>query len=543
MKKLVTSLPTPIIPVILTMLALALRLYHLGYHDYWDDEIITAQAARPPLVTIYQTLSEYSIHPPLYYMLVHFWRVLGDDIVTLRLLSVVIGTLCVPALYWLGSKLMSKPVGVLAAMIVALAPSHIVHSQQARMYPLITLLIILAMLLFVSAWQRGGWYRWGWCGVLVAAGFYTHVYVPFSILAFNVWAVWETYQQSGSSEKTFANKIRCTVQAVRVPGTLRARWIGLIGAQLLGVAAFLPFIPHMYRMVHMPVTKWLVQNGPFDWLPAFIEHTNGATLVMHTTRGQTVLDIIQTNGPVIASLVIAFIAVFATLWHSFRAVRYASDKHKQSIRVLLLALVWVPIVVATTISLAYKPIVLSRYLIGILPPFALLMAWSVVQSWHYRGVRVLAVAFAASMVICLSLMYTSSPNHNERIATVTWLADQQQPGDALVHTYWHTFYTMMMTHPELDHMYVAPGPVYNESFWQGRAEYVEWRTPQHIKPVAEFAPRYRRVWLALTIFDHDYAYHQQVDQGWLEEHGQLVDEFDFGGTTVFLYEMRARNQE
>lgn len=541
MKKLVTSLPTPIIPVILTMLALALRLNHLGYHDYWDDEIVTTLLARPALTTIYQTLSAYDIHPPLYYMLVHLWRVFGDDIVTLRLLSVVIGTLCVPALYWLGCMLINRPVGVLAALFLAVNPSHIVHSQQARMYPLVTLLIILATLLFVSAWQRGGWYRWLWCGILVAAGFYTHVYVPFSILAFNVWAAWETYQETRSSESTHINNIRRTIHAIRAPGRLRVRWIGLIGAQFLGLVAFVPFVPHMYRMVDMPVTKWLVHNGPFDWLPAFIEHSNGATLVMHTTRGQTVLDIIQTNGPGIASLVIAFVAVFATLWHNVRAVWYASDTHTQSMRVLLLALVWTPIVVATTISLTYKPLLLSRYLIGLLPPLALLMAWSVVQGWHIRKVRIIGLAFAASMLVCVTLMYASSPHRNERIATAHWLVAQQQPGDAMVHTYWHMFDTMMLTYPHLDHMYIAPGPAYTESFWQGRATYIKWHTPQHITPVAEFAPRYRRVWLALTIFDHDYAYHQQVDQGWLEANGKLVDAFDFGGTTVFLYEVHAKN--
>ena len=85
-------------------------------------------------------------HPPLYYILLHFWMKLGDNAVTARSLSALTGALTIPAIYWLGRRLAGRDVGLLAALLLALSPFHVRFAQETRMYTLLTLNATLALL-------------------------------------------------------------------------------------------------------------------------------------------------------------------------------------------------------------------------------------------------------------------------------------------------------------------------------------------------------------------------------------------------------------
>src|SRR3954467_291126 len=162
---------------LLTLLALALRLYKLDYNSYFDDEVLSSFAARQPILEIFRHITANEDHPPLYHILLHLWILgFGDSLIAVRLFSVLISTACVPLLYTLGRTISNRPAALVAAGLLAIAPFQIYHGRQARMYPLLTLLVMLAMLLFVQAWQRGGWWRWLLLGLASTAGIYTHVY-------------------------------------------------------------------------------------------------------------------------------------------------------------------------------------------------------------------------------------------------------------------------------------------------------------------------------------------------------------------------------
>lgn len=503
--------------ILLTLLAFVLRLYRLDFYDYWDDEIITTLAARASLYDIFFSLPDYSVHHmPLYYTLVHVWTRLfaHDHLLTIRLLSVVLGTTCVPLLFVLARDLTARTsVALVAAGVLAVSPMQIVHSQQCRMYPLMTLVVIVAAILFWRAWRQGGWHRWLWFGVAFAAGWYTHVYVPFSLLALDVWAVYDTVRER------------------RIPWR---RWAGLTAAHVGGLAAFLPFVPQLLRSIeHAQGAFWLASNTPFDWLPALIEGSNGATLALRAHRNMPPAELVTAAPLPLAALLVGVGAILLVLWVSVR------DVQNNPAMVLLHSLLWTPIVVATVLSLTIKPILISRYLIGITPPLVILLAWVGVRLWHHRGGRVLALAFVASIAISLETVYPDTPRVNDRIVLADMLADQQQPGDAIAITHWHMFDTMFLTHPELENLYVIPAPVYDAAYWQRRSSYLGWHTPQHIQPVESFAPDYQRVWLLLMIYDPDVGYNQRVSNGWLDEHGRLVERFDYekDGMWVLVYEV------
>lgn len=140
----------------LTLLALAIRLYHLTYHSLWFDEAMSVHWARssvPRILEVSMNLVEDRL-PPLYYLLLHYWRSLfGDGEVAVRLLSVLLGTLLVPLVYRLSVELFDgQRIAVLAAALTTFNPFLVWYSQEARMYALAALLATL-----------GAWFFWRGC--------------------------------------------------------------------------------------------------------------------------------------------------------------------------------------------------------------------------------------------------------------------------------------------------------------------------------------------------------------------------------------------
>jgi len=123
-----------------------LRLYTLGTWDFSGGEAWSVQVAAQSLRTIWTLLArEDPFHPPLSYMLLHFWMYLGKSEFTLRLLSVILGTLSIWLMYRIGTYLRDRRTGLLAALILAISPFHIWHSQEARMYELLFLLSLASL--------------------------------------------------------------------------------------------------------------------------------------------------------------------------------------------------------------------------------------------------------------------------------------------------------------------------------------------------------------------------------------------------------------
>jgi mannosyltransferase len=130
--------------VLVLALAAALRIYDLSGKDVWVDEgngILMAQSG-------YQGLLEHlklDSSPPLYYLLLGGWmRLFGDSEAAVRSLSVIAGVLTVGAVLAIGWRLFSAETGLLAALLAAVAPTHVFYSQQARMYSLLALLGLLS---------------------------------------------------------------------------------------------------------------------------------------------------------------------------------------------------------------------------------------------------------------------------------------------------------------------------------------------------------------------------------------------------------------
>ncbi|MCC6954249.1 MAG: glycosyltransferase family 39 protein [Deltaproteobacteria bacterium] len=118
-------------------------------------------------------------HLPLYYALLHGWyRIWGPSLLAGRAFSICISLLGVVAAYAFARRVASErfasePVGMIAAAIVSVSPFQVYHSQEIRMYGLLTLMSFLSSAVVLSA----GWSRrsWGWFALLTTFGLLTHL--------------------------------------------------------------------------------------------------------------------------------------------------------------------------------------------------------------------------------------------------------------------------------------------------------------------------------------------------------------------------------
>lgn len=119
---------------------LILRLINLATQPYWSDEILTVGIVRqfPNVIELIRYIQTVEIHPPLYYILIHYWsNWFGFDEWIVRMPSVIFGVAAILMMYFLGKALFdNRKVGLFAALLLAVLPLHIDMSQNARPYAL-----------------------------------------------------------------------------------------------------------------------------------------------------------------------------------------------------------------------------------------------------------------------------------------------------------------------------------------------------------------------------------------------------------------------
>ena len=178
------KLKTCLLLLLWTTLALGLRLTQLTAKSPWTDEFstlvfslgnsyrtvpldraISIDELLQPLqidsganaIKVIQNLLTQSNHPPLYFILAHWWMQLygGSGLVSLwvaRSLSAIFGALSIPAIYLLGAfAFRSRLVGQIAAAMMAVSPYGIFLAQEARHYTLAILLVIASFGCLIAA--------------------------------------------------------------------------------------------------------------------------------------------------------------------------------------------------------------------------------------------------------------------------------------------------------------------------------------------------------------------------------------------------------
>ncbi|MBN2003868.1 MAG: glycosyltransferase family 39 protein [Anaerolineae bacterium] len=120
--------------VLALLLAAGLRFYRLDAQSFWNDEGNTARLVERPISKIIAG-AKMDIHPPGYYLGLHFWRSLvGETEFALRAYSALCGVLTVAVVAAVARRAGGWQAAVGAALWLSVHPLAVYYSQEARMY-------------------------------------------------------------------------------------------------------------------------------------------------------------------------------------------------------------------------------------------------------------------------------------------------------------------------------------------------------------------------------------------------------------------------
>lgn len=512
-----------------------LRVYHIGSKGLWLDEAFSVWLGWQPVGEMMGWVVRIDQHPPLYYLLLHFWMILGDDAATVRALSALCGTLTIPVVYLLGRRLADESVGLLAALILAVSPFHVRFAQEARMYTLLTLnaSLALGLLAWLLTDPRSAGVRLGqqfvdlcqtwrtdrhwlplqaietdlaWLGYVVftAATLLSHNTAVFFPVATNLFVLGLVLARvSGCKVPGFKLGGRETSNLKPETRFLRNWLLAQIGVFLLWSLWLPPFVVQsagVYRRFWLPAPTWETVIGAVgafvsDFLPLpFV----GACAVGALYAGLALLGLVhfRRRPAYVAFLLIIFATPFVGEW---------------------------------LVSL-HRPIFYDRTLIWASLPLYLLLAAGVRQLryWPY----VLAVAVMVLTINTLSLReYYVHFEKEQWDEAAAFVAERVEADDLIL---FNAPWTQIPFDYYFRHLYnrpVAEHGIPVDLFDQGTLE------PQ----MAESdLPRLRalirghgRVWL---VYSHDwYTDPRGLTLPALEEELDLLDRWDFYGLQVRLY--------
>jgi uncharacterized membrane protein len=406
----------------LSILPLALRLYHLDYQNLWLDETLTWADSQLPIYWLLRR-SALNVHPPGVFLLMKAWTSrFGASPAMLRLPFAVISLIIIGLAFKFTRLLLPAGVAVLVLLLLTLSPHQIFFAQEARMYTLATALTLGAVICYLQLQRRpfAGWpYRIGFV-ILFVAALHTHYFTAFILAAVNLHFItryFKTRHQPGSWPQLWS-------------------WIGLNAIVALACVPWLSFV-----LLHPPEGR--VRN---DWRPVitlndgllhlrdlFLQMTVGYNVYLEDlsyafTNYQKYPDAIDARDFFLHRFLIFAVGIPVMIGLFIKGVwrirRQASE---------ILFLFFVPLLLVLGVLLvAQREMVLSRYLMLISPYFLVILAAGVV-SLKTMPRRILA-ASALMLAMSLALIaYYHSPTRGSDYRPVAGLLKQQyQLGDVIV---------------------------------------------------------------------------------------------------------------
>jgi 4-amino-4-deoxy-L-arabinose transferase-like glycosyltransferase len=152
--------------------ALAARLALVAYSPraiQWVDGREFEAVARSLLE--HHTYGTQTLRPPGYPTFVAaVYGLLGPDLVRLRIVEAVVGTVTVGVIGAVGASLFGAPAGLAAAALTAIKPVLMMLPTTQYSENLLLLVVALAFAAAFAAWRRGGLGRWALAGALFGLG-------------------------------------------------------------------------------------------------------------------------------------------------------------------------------------------------------------------------------------------------------------------------------------------------------------------------------------------------------------------------------------
>jgi hypothetical protein len=188
--------------VILTLVAILLRAYHLG-SDLWLDEITPVMDYVPmPFVQVvgsYLRTNNHLLNTILVKLSIGMF---GESEWSIRFPAMLLGAATIPAFYWLARVVLSRWASVAATAVLATSYHHVFFSQNSRGYSAYLFFAIVTAGLLIRALSDDKSWRWILYIIAMVLGFASLAHMAFvfaaHVLVAAVAAV-QVRRRSGSS--------------------------------------------------------------------------------------------------------------------------------------------------------------------------------------------------------------------------------------------------------------------------------------------------------------------------------------------------------
>lgn len=330
------------LPALIILLAFGVAVWQLDVDWMWEDESWSMWAILAPLPETLRRVAQ-DVHPPLYFVALNIWaRLAGKSTFAVRMLSIIFGVPGLAVTYVTGKELFDKWMGIAATLLLGTTSFFTYYARETRMYTLLMSLTVLSMWAYLRWLRRPNPARLAIYGGTIAAMPYTHYCGPLITLA----------------------------QGLHLLLTHPRRLGGWLLAGGFGLILYAPWLPVLLQQIQMRPNGPLVLPTPTNW--------------------QTVTWLLKLLSGGAGALVLAPYLLGKALP---RLRRYGSA--------ILLLTLWALLTPVVVLSInAWKPYAYEpRYVIGILPAVALLMAYGIRHiTWRPLAI-VLLIGIAGTNLI------------------------------------------------------------------------------------------------------------------------------------------------
>jgi len=370
------------------------NLADLASRSLWNDELHSALIAVHHGISLWSAITADGGNMMLYYLLLHcFVALFGGGQLALRVPSALAGVGLTPVIFFLGRRMFGSQTAAIATAIVAVSPALVLWNQQARGYALGALLIALSLLALLRAFECPRRRRWCVYGVLLVLSIYTLAYAALFLVAqWLALAFWPRARHQAKPMLTVA-----------------------------GVAT----------LAYMPLIALTLRTGAADILTANAPPSTaeGVHILEELTSGAApdFFAVTLFSGIVTVIGLLCFVAASTEL---LSRVRRAPGELETVCLGIALSWLFVPLLLDTIFSLAYRSIFNSSFLLQSVPAGAMVMAF-VFAKLLPKG---LSLAFTIGVVALLvaALVPTYGISYEQWSQASREIHNASRPGDCLM---------------------------------------------------------------------------------------------------------------
>jgi mannosyltransferase len=393
--------------ILLLLLAIILRLYHLDYQSVWLDELHTLIETNPntSLTDVKNSILISEVMPPLYYYSIYYvFKIFGYSTYIARFFSVIMALINIILIYKLGKELYSKKVGLISALFLAVNPFHLFYSQEARPYVMLLVFTLLSFLYLVKFLKNPVWKN------ALLFGFYSGLMILCHFFGLFVLV-----------SQVFILFLFFILEK-------RERRISFFQKSLVsGLLAIIFFIPG--------IEAFLKANEKKEF---WIQPINLDTIV------QVFKDFCGNSDFILYFSICAIIYYIIILIKDKKKTDVETKKNTQLFSFIVLS-IWIFLVLAIPIIRSYLviPMIQSRYFIVLIPAFIIVVAISIEKINNRKiAISIIAIVSLVSLYeIVIKNNYYTAINKSQFRETTQFVLKNKNDNDPIYSTIsWHMSY-------------------------------------------------------------------------------------------------------